>query len=119
VHSRSNTLAYVLAVVLGLAAGYVNLEVNDPTLCAVVVTVMAMGLALWKPRRPWRWALLVGFGVPAAQLFAYAKGVPPLHGEIARACFIGLLSAAVAAGLGSAGRRAFENIFASAKPPRP
>jgi hypothetical protein len=117
--SRSDTLAYILAVLLGLVAGYANLEVNDPTLSAVLVTVIAMGLALWKPQRPWRWALLVGFEVPVAQLFAYAKGVPPQHGDIARACFIGLISATVAAGLGSVGRRAFAHIFASVKPPDP
>ena len=106
----SEVMAYVIAVVLGLAAGYVNLEVNDPTLAALLVAMIAMGLGLWKRRRPWRWGLLVGLCVPLAQLFAYAKGYPPIRGEVSRACFIGLVSAMVAAFLGSMGRLAFENI---------
>lgn len=107
---RWDTLAYVLAVVLGLAAGYVNLETDDPTLAALLTAIIAMGLSLWRPRSPWRWGLLVGLCVPAAQLIAYVKGVPPLRGQVVRACFIGLVSATVAAFLGAAGRFAFAHI---------
>jgi hypothetical protein len=106
----SNIIAYLVAIVGGLFAGYANIEVDDPTLAALLTSIVAMALGLWKPKRPWRWALVVGFCVPAAQLLAYLKGVPPVHGEIARACFIGLVSAMVAAGLGSAGRFAFSHI---------
>jgi hypothetical protein len=107
---RSDALAYVVAVVLGFGAGYVNLQVNDPTLAALLTAMIAMGFGLWKPRHPWRWGLLVGLCVPAAQAIAYIQGVPPLRGEVARACFIGLVSATVAAFLGAAGRFAFAHI---------
>jgi hypothetical protein len=110
VKNSSDIVAYVVAVVLGLGAGYVNLQVNDPTLAALLVAMIAMGLGLWKPKRPWRWGLLVGVCVPLAQVFAYVDGVPPLRGQVARACFIGLVSATVAAFLGSAGRFAFAHI---------
>jgi len=106
----SNVIAYALALVLGLGAGYVNLQVNDPTLAALLVAMIAMGLGLWKHRRPWRWGLLVGLCIPAAQILSYTRGVPPLRGEVVRACFIGLVSAMVAAYLGGVGRIAFENI---------
>jgi hypothetical protein len=106
----SNVIAYALALVLGLGAGYVNLQVSDPTLAALLAAMIAMGLGLWKNRRPWRWGLLVGLCIPAAQLLSYMEGVPPLPGEVTRACFIGLVSAMVAAFLGSVGRVAFENI---------
>ena len=106
----SDLVAYLIAIVLGLGAGYANLEVSDPTLAALLAAMIAMGLGLWKPQRPWRWGLLVGFCIPAAQLISYARGVPPLRGEVVRACFIGLVSATVAAFLGSAGRIAFANM---------
>jgi hypothetical protein len=106
----SNVIAYALALVLGLGAGYVNLQVNDPTLAALLAAMIAMGLGLWKHRRPWRWGLLVGLCIPAAQILSYMRGVPPLRGEVTRACFIGLVSAMVAAYLGGVGRIAFENI---------
>jgi hypothetical protein len=106
----SELVAYTIAIVLGLGAGYANLEVNDPTLAALLAAMIAMGLGLWKPKRPWRWGLLVGFCIPAAQVISYLHGVPPLRGEVVRACFIGLVSATVAAGLGSIGRMAFANM---------
>jgi hypothetical protein len=113
----SDVVAYVIAVVLGFGAGYANLQVNDPTLAALLVAIIAMGLGLSKPRRPWRWGLLVGLCVPAAQIIAYIKGVPPLRGEVVRACFIGLVSATVAAFLGAAGRFAFSQIRNPGTPP--
>ena len=113
----SDIAAYVLAIVLGLGAGYVNLRVNDPTLAALLAAMVAMALGLWKPRHPWRWGLLVGLCVPAAQIIAYIKGVPPVRGEVARACFIGLVSATVAAFLGAAGRFAFSHIRNPGTPP--
>lgn len=108
--SRSDWIAYTVALVLGVGAGYVNLQVNDPTLAALLAAMIAMGLGLWKHRRPWRWGLLVGLCIPAAQILSYMRGVPPLRGEVVRACFIGLVSAMVAAYLGGVGRIAFENI---------
>lgn len=106
----SNIIAYLIAVVGGLFAGYANIQVDDPTLAALLAAMVAMGLALWKPKQPWRWGLVVGLCVPAAQLILYLRGAIPAHGEVARACFIGLVSAMVAAGLGSAGRFAFSHI---------
>ena len=118
----SNIIAYLIAILGGLFAGYANIEVDDPTLAALLTAMVAMALGLWKPKRPWRWGLVVGLCVPAAQLLAYLKGVPPVHGEVARACFIGLVSAMVAAGLGAAGRFAFSHIQPPKKqgpPPEP
>jgi hypothetical protein len=106
----SDIVAYILAVVLGLAAGYANLHVNDPTLAALLAAMIAMGLGLWKPKHPWRWGLLVGLCIPAAQVFSYLEGVPPLRGQVIRDIFIGVVSATVAAFLGSAGRFAFAHI---------
>ena len=115
----STIIAYLIAVTGGLFAGYANIRVDDPTLAALLTAIVAMALGLWKPKRPWRWGLVVGLCVPAAQLLAYLKGVPPIHGEVARACFIGLVSANVAAGLGSAGRFAFTHIQPPRKQDRP
>jgi hypothetical protein len=106
----STIIAYLIAIIGGLFAGYANIEVDDPTLAALLTAMVAMALGLWKPKRPWRWGLVVGLCVPAAQVFLYFRGAVRVHGEIARACFIGLVSAMVAAGLGSAGRFAFSHI---------
>jgi hypothetical protein len=39
---------------------------------ALLVLLATMGLGFLRPRHPWRWTLMVGAGVPAVRLWAYA-----------------------------------------------
>ncbi len=68
---RGARLALVLtALLLSLTTGYVNThnaEVQAPMLCLLVST---LGLGLARPRRAWRWALIIGAAVPLSQAVA-------------------------------------------------
>ncbi len=68
---RRAQLALVLtALLLSLTTGYVNThnaEVQAPMLCLLLSTV---GLGIARPRRAWRWALIIGAAVPLSQAVA-------------------------------------------------
>jgi hypothetical protein len=72
--------AYPLAVGLGLLAAWFDVaapfgdDTEKGTLLLWLVSCGALGLL--QPRRPWRWALLVGPWVPAAHFALHALGRP-------------------------------------------
>jgi hypothetical protein len=68
---RSDMLFYALAAVLGILTGVVNVKVGDLLFTALLVVASCMLLSALRPRRPWRWVLIVGIIVPMVQLLAY------------------------------------------------
>jgi len=62
---------YLLAVMSGVLAGWVNTKVSDLLLTAMVVLAACMLLGILSPRKPWRWVLLVGVFVPVVEWLAY------------------------------------------------
>lgn len=69
--SKSDTLFYVLAVVFGIVAGVVNVKVGDLLFTALLVLAPCMLLGALRPRRPWRWVVIIGVCVPIIELLAY------------------------------------------------
>jgi energy-converting hydrogenase Eha subunit A len=67
----SSTPVYILAVLLGVATGYVNVRVEDLMLTAVMVTAFAMFLAFLRPEHPWRWAVVVSAMIPVGEVVAF------------------------------------------------
>src|SRR5258706_15563174 len=61
---------YLLAVMAGALAGWVNIKVGDLLLTAMVVLAACMLLGILSPRKPWRWVLLVGVCVPMVEWLA-------------------------------------------------
>ena len=61
---------YVIAVVLGILSGFLQAAVRDPLLTTLLVTASTMFLGFMRPRRPWRWTLIVALLVPAAMIAA-------------------------------------------------
>ena len=62
---------YTLGVLLGLVAGFLNVEFGDLLLTALFVLASTMLLGVLRPRRPWRWTALVAVFVPVVQWSAY------------------------------------------------
>lgn len=62
---------YAFAVLLGLAAGILEITINDLLVTAIFVIFATMVLAFMRPQRAWRWALLVAIFVPLFRLAAY------------------------------------------------
>ena len=68
---KSDAPFYILAVMLGLFAGWVGIEVGDLLFTAFLVLAPCMLLGALRPERPWRWVVIVGALVPLVQLAAY------------------------------------------------
>lgn len=68
---KSNVFIYVLAVLFGLSAGILEVTVGDLLATALFVLVSTMVLGFLRPKRPWRWIVVVGVFVPLARLAAY------------------------------------------------
>src|SRR5579862_3299356 len=62
---------YGLAALFGTLAGWVDIKVSDLLLTAMVVLASCMLLGILRPRKPWRWVLLVGIFVPIVEWLAY------------------------------------------------
>ena len=68
---KANILIYVLAVLLGLAAGMLEITINDLLVTAIFVMIATMALGFMRPQRAWRWTLLIAIFVPLLRLAAY------------------------------------------------
>ena len=69
--SVGDGLYYLLAVLSGALAGWLNIKVGDLLLTAMTVLAANMLLGFLSPRRPWRWVLVVGAFVPIVEWLAY------------------------------------------------
>ena len=62
---------YVLAIVLGLGIGFLEIRLNDLLVTALLVLVSTLVLGFLRPNRPWRWTVIVGVCVPMVRLWSY------------------------------------------------
>jgi hypothetical protein len=69
--SGSGSFHYVLAVLLGLLAGWVDIKFGDLLFTAMIVLAACILLGYMRPNRPWRWVLIVGIFVPLIDWLAY------------------------------------------------
>ena len=65
-----------LAVVAGLALAWVYLHTDDDAFVVLPLLGATGLLGLIRPRRAWRWALLVGIWLPLGQLFTLVTKIP-------------------------------------------
>jgi hypothetical protein len=62
---------YILASMLGICAGILDVKIGDLLLTALFVLASTMLLGALRPERPWRWTITVAAFVPIVQLLAY------------------------------------------------
>jgi len=103
---------YLLAVLSGVLAGWVDIKVGDLLLTAMIVLAACMLLGILSPRRPWRWVLLVGLFVPVVEWLAYYfLSQKPERAQIYES-FLAFVPGIAGAFGGSAGRNVVNNLFA-------
>lgn len=68
---RSDILFYFLAAAFGIMTGVANVTIADLLFTALLVTAACMLLGALRPKRPWRWVVIVGLFVPLVELLAY------------------------------------------------
>ena len=109
--SDSDGFYYVLAVMLGALAGWVNIKIGDLLLTAMVVLAACMLLGILSPRKPWRWVLLVGVFVPVVEWLAYFfLSQKPERAQIYES-FLAFLPGIAGAFGGAMGRGLVDNLF--------
>lgn len=69
-----DVLCTAMAVLGGFIAGAVDFRNDEPQAAVLVIAVFAGLLGFIQPRKAWRWAILVGLGVPIVYLIATALG---------------------------------------------
>ena len=108
---RSDALYYFVAVVLGLAAGFLQIRIGDLLVTALFVMFCTMLLGAIRPRYPWRWTLIIGVCIPLVQLAAYVfLKETPYRAQIWEAG-LGFLTGIAGAYCGAFARKAVEELF--------
>ncbi len=102
---------YTLGLLLGLVAGFLDVKFGDLLLSALFVLTATMLLGALRPRRPWRWTLLVTVFVPLVQGVAYLLLTEkPYRAQIYES-FLGFLTGIAGAYGGSTARRGLVELF--------
>ena len=103
------SLPYVLAVLFGLAIGWVNVHTDQTPVVALPLLAAAGVLGVIWPRRAWRWGLLVGAWLALGQAYALLTSTrlpyPNNPSDIAAVLGIGLTLGLVGAYSGALVRR--------------
>jgi hypothetical protein len=107
----SESPIYLLAAVLGVCAGGLDVRVGDLLFTALFVLASTMLLGALRPQRPWRWTLTVAVFVPIVQLLAYwFLTEKPYRAQIYES-FLGFLTGIAGAYGGATARRGAETLF--------
>jgi hypothetical protein len=102
---------YALGAGLGVCAGFLDVKSGDLLLTALFVLAATMLLGALRPRRPWRWTLLVAVFVPLVQLIAYAVlTAKPYRAQIYES-FLGFLTGIAGAYGGATARRGLGELW--------
>src|ERR1700733_4186433 len=102
---------YILGGVLGIVAGFLDVKFGDLLLTALFVLAATMMLGALRPRRPWRWTLLVAAFVPLLQLLAYTMLTEkPYRAQIYES-FLGFLTGIAGAYGGATARRVLAELW--------
>lgn len=102
---------YSLAVLLGLAAGFLEITISDLLVTAVFVMFATMVLGFARPQRAWRWAIIVAVFVPIVRLAAYV--FLNQHADRAQVLesALGFVTGTVGAYAGWLGRMGVDTLF--------
>jgi hypothetical protein len=110
--SGGDSFYYVLAVMLGALAGWLDIKVGDLLLTAIAVLAANMLLGFLSPRKPWRWVVLIGMFVPIVEWLAYYfLSQKPQRAQIYES-FLAFVPGIAGAYGASIGRNVVDNLFA-------
>jgi hypothetical protein len=108
--SGRDAIFYFLAALCGIGAGFADVAVNDLLFTALLVLSACIMLGLLRPRRPWRWVIVVGIFIPLTEFAAYKiQTVKPTRAQV-YGSFLAFLPGIAGAYGGSIMRRVIDNL---------
>jgi|SRR5215472_1359795 len=110
---KSEIFLYFLAVLLGMAAGLLQITVGDLLVVSIFVMISTMALGYLRPRRAWRWTLVVGTLVPLFQLAAYLLVRERPYRAQVWGSLLGLVTGVAGAYGGVVARKGIDELFRS------
>jgi hypothetical protein len=106
-----DALWYGLAALFGAGTGWVDIKIGDLLLTAMLVLATNMLLGFVRPRKPWRWVLVIGVFVPVVEWLAYILLTQkPDRAQVSESVLAFLPGFAGAFG-GAMGRGVVDNLF--------
>lgn len=109
--AAGDTGIYLLATILGIGAGILDVKAGDLLLTALFVLCATLLLGMLRPQRPWRWIIAVGVCVPVMQLLAYIfLAEKPYPAQVYESC-LGFLTGIAGAYGGAVVRRQMDELL--------
>ena len=103
---------YCAAIVCGALAGWLDVQVGDSLFTALLVLAPAMVLGFLRPRRPWRWAIVLCACVPITRWVAFMLVTVKSYECQIYSSFLVILPGLVGAYGGAFGRGVVDHLFA-------
>jgi len=108
---RSDLSIYGLAIFFGICAGFIEVKLGDILITALTVLVSTLVLGFLRPRRAWRWIVVVGIFVPLARITAYvAFSQKPYKAQIWAAA-LGFVTGIAGSYTGAMSRLGVDTLF--------
>jgi hypothetical protein len=108
---KSDVFIYLLAVLFGLSAGLLEITVGDLLATALCVLLSTLVLGFVRPRRAWKWTLVVGAFVPLMRLAAYlVMNQKPSRAQIWESG-LGLVTGIAGSYAGALARKGVDELF--------
>ncbi len=104
-------LFYVLAVLLGLGAGLLEVRLEDLLVTALFVIVSTMVLGFLRPQWPWRWTVIVGACIPLVRIWAHTFRSEHMSRAQIWEAGLGFLTGIAGAYCGSFTRKVIHELF--------
>lgn len=102
---------YLMAAIFGVGAAWADIKVGDLLLTAIIVVAACMLLGFLRPRKPWRWVLLIGVCLPVVEWLAYFfLTEKPTRAQIYES-FLGFVPGIAGAVGGALSRGVVDNLF--------
>jgi hypothetical protein len=108
--SRGSFVYWPAAVVLGAAAGYVDLIAEEVFITALMLLSFGMVLGLWRPAWGWMAGIVLGLAIPIAHVLARATGFHVSYNTSVASTFLALIPAVVGGAGGSFMRIALRHL---------
>ena len=104
---------YLLALLLGLGAGLLEIRLEDLLVTALFVMIATMVLGYLRPKAAWRWTLIVGASVPLARFWAFAFRTEPASRAQLWESGLGFLTGIAGAYCGMFANKVIHELFLS------